>query len=153
MPHLLQYVSNGNYYARIKVKGKIIRESLKTGVWTTAKLRLIIVRFQDETNDPRPSAKLEAKGKWRKASPLTVFRLYFVKQLSRAKVADECGCVPGLVTLRLNQLEKELKMSREQLFGFSPQFQAIEESLSEPRAKSVYRKGAAYGDEGENEEE
>ena len=40
VPHLLQYVSNGNYYARIKVKGKIIRESLKTGVWTTAKLRL-----------------------------------------------------------------------------------------------------------------
>ena len=30
VPHLLQYVSNGNYYARIKVKGKIIRESLKT---------------------------------------------------------------------------------------------------------------------------
>lgn len=40
VPHLLQYVSNGNYYARIKVSGKIIRESLKTGVWTTAKLRL-----------------------------------------------------------------------------------------------------------------
>jgi hypothetical protein len=56
VPHLLQYVSNGNYYARIKVKGKIIRESLKTGVWTTAKLRLILVRVQDETNDPRPSA-------------------------------------------------------------------------------------------------
>ena len=40
VPHLLQYVSNGNYYARIKVNGKIIRESLKTSVWTTAKLRL-----------------------------------------------------------------------------------------------------------------
>jgi integrase len=40
VPHLLQYVSNGNYYARIKVNGKTIRESLKTGVWTTAKLRL-----------------------------------------------------------------------------------------------------------------
>ena len=40
VPHLLQYVSNGNYYARIKIKGKVIRESLKTDVWTTAKLRL-----------------------------------------------------------------------------------------------------------------
>ena len=39
-PHLLQYVSNANYYARIKVNGKVIRESLKTTVWTTAKLRL-----------------------------------------------------------------------------------------------------------------
>ena len=40
VPHLLQYVSNANYYARIKVKGKVIREGLKTTVWTTAKLRL-----------------------------------------------------------------------------------------------------------------
>ena len=40
VPHLLQYVSNANYYARIKVNGKVIRESLKTTVWTTAKLRL-----------------------------------------------------------------------------------------------------------------
>ena len=40
MPNLLQYVSNGNYYGRIKVKGKLIHESLKTDVWTTAKLRL-----------------------------------------------------------------------------------------------------------------
>jgi hypothetical protein len=30
VPHLLQYVSNGNYYGRIKVNGKIIRESLNT---------------------------------------------------------------------------------------------------------------------------
>jgi integrase len=40
VPHLLQYVTNGNYYGRIKVSGKIIRESLNTDVWTTAKLRL-----------------------------------------------------------------------------------------------------------------
>jgi|ERR1017187_741781 hypothetical protein len=40
VPHLLQYVGNGNYYGRIKVGGKVIRESLKTTVWTTAKLRL-----------------------------------------------------------------------------------------------------------------
>lgn len=40
VPHLLQYVSNGNYYGRIKLNGKTIRESLETTVWTTAKLRL-----------------------------------------------------------------------------------------------------------------
>src|ERR1035441_4880326 len=40
VPHLLQYVGNANYYGRIKVGGKVIRESLKTTVWTTAKLRL-----------------------------------------------------------------------------------------------------------------
>jgi hypothetical protein len=40
VPHLLQYVSNGNYYGRIKIDGKLIRESLKTSVWTMAKVRL-----------------------------------------------------------------------------------------------------------------
>lgn len=40
VPNLLQYVSNGVYYGRIKVNGKLIRESLQTKVWTTAKLKL-----------------------------------------------------------------------------------------------------------------
>ena len=40
VPHLLQYVSNANYYGRIKVDGKILRQSLQTTTWTTAKLRL-----------------------------------------------------------------------------------------------------------------
>jgi integrase len=40
VPNLLQYVSNSNYYGRIKVGGKLIHQSLKTDVWTTAKLRL-----------------------------------------------------------------------------------------------------------------
>ena len=41
VPNLLQYVSNGNYYGRIKVGGKLIRESLGTSVWTNAKLKLV----------------------------------------------------------------------------------------------------------------
>ncbi|MGP8239910.1 MAG: hypothetical protein ACLQVW_31455 [Limisphaerales bacterium] len=40
VPHLPRYVTNGDYYGRIKVGGKLIRESLQTDVWTTAKLRL-----------------------------------------------------------------------------------------------------------------
>jgi len=40
VPNLLHCVSNGNYYGRIKVGGKTIRERLKTaGVSTAAKLR------------------------------------------------------------------------------------------------------------------
>lgn len=41
VPHLLQYVSSGTYFARIKIRGKIIRESLETDVWSTAQLRLV----------------------------------------------------------------------------------------------------------------
>ncbi len=40
VPNLLQYVSNAKYYGRIKVGGKMIRESLNTKVWSKAKLRL-----------------------------------------------------------------------------------------------------------------
>jgi integrase len=41
VPNLLQYVSNGNYYARTKIDGKVIRRSLDTAVFTTARLRLL----------------------------------------------------------------------------------------------------------------
>lgn len=40
VPNLLQYVSTATYFARVKVNGKIFRESLGTAVFTTAKLRL-----------------------------------------------------------------------------------------------------------------
>ena len=38
--NLIRYVSSGTYYARLRVKGKLIRRSLKTDVLTVAKLRL-----------------------------------------------------------------------------------------------------------------
>ena len=41
VPNLLQYVSSATYFARVKVEGKIIRQSLESEVWTTAKLRLV----------------------------------------------------------------------------------------------------------------
>src|SRR5580704_9715275 len=40
VPNLLQYVPTGKYYGRIKVLGKIVRRSLETDVFTTAKLKL-----------------------------------------------------------------------------------------------------------------
>jgi len=40
VPNLLQYVIAGTYYARCKVDGKPVRESLGTDVFTVAKLRL-----------------------------------------------------------------------------------------------------------------
>jgi len=51
VPHLLQYVSSGTYYARIKVRGKIIRESLATSVWSTAQSRLIDFLKEKRSDD------------------------------------------------------------------------------------------------------
>lgn len=41
---LIRYVPSGAYFARIRVGGKLIRQSLKTKVLTVAKLRLAIWR-------------------------------------------------------------------------------------------------------------
>ena len=40
VPNLLQYVNTGVYFGRVKIEGKIFRESLETDVFTTAKLLL-----------------------------------------------------------------------------------------------------------------
>lgn len=38
--HLVQHLPTGTFYARVKIKGKTIRKSLDTDVFTTAKLKL-----------------------------------------------------------------------------------------------------------------
>jgi hypothetical protein len=40
VPNLLQYVTSGVYFGKVKIEGKVFRSSLKTDVFTTAKLRL-----------------------------------------------------------------------------------------------------------------
>jgi hypothetical protein len=53
VPHLLPNVRHRNYYGRIQVGGKAIRESLKTSVWTTAKLRLTdFLKKRQEARQP-----------------------------------------------------------------------------------------------------
>jgi hypothetical protein len=40
VPNLVQYISTGTYFGRVKIEGKTFRESLNTNVFTTAKLLL-----------------------------------------------------------------------------------------------------------------
>jgi hypothetical protein len=62
VPHLLQYVGNNNYYGRIKVSDKIIRESSDTDVWTTVKLRL--VDFLKEHGESKPRWTRPSEALW-----------------------------------------------------------------------------------------
>jgi len=65
VPCLLQYVSNGNYYGRIRVNGKLIRVSLKTSVWTTAKLKLAgLIKDQRENSDKVAPPKFSEAVEW-----------------------------------------------------------------------------------------
>ena len=59
--NLLRYQSSGVYFARVRVAGKLIRQSLKTNVFSVAKIRLA-----DLTQEQRKAAevgKLSASGK------------------------------------------------------------------------------------------
>lgn len=56
VPNLLQYVNTGNYFGRVKIDGKIFRESLDTDVFTTAKLLLGDFIKKKRKNSARPVA-------------------------------------------------------------------------------------------------
>ena len=86
--------------------------------------------------------QLDAGQAVRKAPVSQVFRLYCLEGLSRAEVAKRCGCVESLVTLRLQEIERKLGRKPAELRDLSPEFERIEESLSDPRARRIHRRSA-----------
>jgi integrase len=60
VPNLLQYVSTGTYYARVKVQGKLIRRSLKANTFEEAKLFLSDFRLKH--SEPEPERGTTGKG-------------------------------------------------------------------------------------------
>ena len=109
VPNLLQYVSSGAFFARIKIDGKVIRRSLKTNTWTTAKLRLL--DFQKKHHEtrgsvvvPRFTAAVEAyKKDLEPDSSLKPqskqYRLWCLQKIQRTW--------PTLWDLRLDQITEE----------------------------------------------
>lgn len=86
--------------------------------------------------------ELDEQTNVRKAPVIQVFRLYCLEGLSRAAVAKRCGCVESLVTLRLKAIHKKLGRKPAELRQLSPQFERMEDSLSDSRAKHIHRKSA-----------
>jgi hypothetical protein len=62
------------------------------------------------------------------------------------EVARRCGCFRSLVFDRLRQLRRTLGRDPAELRQFSSQFEEIEDSLRDPRAKRIYREGPIEGD-------
>ena len=56
VPNLLQYVNTDAHFGRVKIEGKIFRESLGTNVFTTAKLLLSDYIKKKCKNAARPIA-------------------------------------------------------------------------------------------------
>jgi len=59
--NLIRYVPSGTYFARMKVKGKLIRRSLKTKTLSVAKLRLSDFEKGERTKATRSTALLQGK--------------------------------------------------------------------------------------------
>jgi len=58
VPHLLQYVISGNYFGKVKINVKTIRQSLETTVWTTAQLKLNVFLKEHRENRNNVAAPL-----------------------------------------------------------------------------------------------
>jgi hypothetical protein len=84
---------------------------------------------------------MEAGGRWRKAPPTQVFRLYCLQNLTAQQIARQLGCAKSLVVLRLAALQKKLGRPPSELRAYAAQFEQIESSLRDPRARHVHRRG------------
>jgi hypothetical protein len=90
---------------------------------------------------------LDPDNRIRKAPPLKVFLLHFRQNLSRSQVARVCGYSQTLVAERLRSIREKLPWQPHQLRALSAHVEAMQEALTDSRARRVYRKGAVYGDE------
>ncbi len=90
---------------------------------------------------------LDPDSRLRKAPPIKVFLLRFRQNLSRAEIARICRCDKSLVAVRLKTIQDKLPWRPQQLRELSAQVEAMQDAISDSRARRIYRKGAASGDE------
>ena len=76
----------------------------------------------------------------RKAPVYTVFCLYCIEGLTIKQVAKRCGCARSLIFSRLKLLRQKLGRDPAELRSYSAQFNDIEDSLSDPRARRINRR-------------
>jgi hypothetical protein len=93
---------------------------------------------------------LDAQTRYRKAPLYTVFLLYCQDGLTPDEIARKCGCARSIVFTRLDFLRKKLGGNLAALRQHSDHFERIENSLSDSRARRIYKSGALYGEDDES---
>lgn len=91
---------------------------------------------------------LDPKQRVRKAPPITVFNLYYLQGRQPAEIAEICDCDRTVVFDRLAAIRAKLPWTPQQLREMSSQFEAMEDALTDSRARSIHRKSAALGGDG-----
>jgi len=95
--------------------------------------------------------KLEMRTNWTKAPVIQVFILYCLEALSASQIARRCGCSKTLVVRRLKFLRQELRRDPIELRSVSSHFEAMVESMSDPRARHIRRRSAMEAEEEEDD--
>jgi hypothetical protein len=90
---------------------------------------------------------LDPDNQLRKAPPIKVFLLRFRKNLSRAEIARICHCDKSLIALRLKTIHEKLPWEPRQLQEMSAHVEAMQDAVSDSRARRIYRKGALSGEQ------
>lgn len=89
--------------------------------------------------------KLDAQGKQKSPSPLTVFRLYCAERLSADQVAAKCRCAKGTVMSRLRFIEEVTNTKPEMFRAISGHLQQMADDYETSGAREIYRRGLADG--------
>jgi hypothetical protein len=89
--------------------------------------------------------KLDAQGKHKAPTPMTVFRLYCVEGYSADRVARKCRCAKGTVMSRLRFIEDVTKTKPEEFRAVSSHLQQMDDQYSASGAREIYRRGLAAG--------
>lgn len=86
-------------------------------------------------------------GSAREAPLKAVFDFYCVKAFSAREVSVKLDCSKATVMNRLGTLREIAGVPAKELRAYKPFFEQIEKDLTEPRARRLRRKDAAFGDD------
>lgn len=102
-PNRLQYVPSRTDYGRLRAGGKLIRRSLRTTAFTTAKLRLVEFEKQPRTAPPRPSDAPASFQDARRAYEQELLGRHDLKPRTREY---RLGCIKVLISSRRNRRDR-----------------------------------------------
>ena len=91
--------------------------------------------------------KLDAQGKLKSPTPLTVFRFYCADGMSADEVAAKCRCAKGTVMSRLRFIESVTHTKPEQFRAMSGHLQQMADDYDASGAREIYRRGLVDGAE------
>lgn len=120
-PGLLQYVSTGKYFARVRVHGKLFRQSLETTVFTTAKEKLpdFVKEHRTKKHPEGTFGEALAKYEWEIENDASLSP--HTKRYRKACIAKMLDSWPGLKEQRLKNLDR-----KECVAQFGALFEAID---------------------------